>query len=127
MMFNGFTSTFYTLELKSVSTNRISFERKRGDKGVIHKYQLDSLLKFSKYKNVVSGFLLDFRESNNTYFIDISQTLNMIDKINKKSFNENDLFDYCTPIKIEKYKLEVNYRYNLERFLSETSMAKTII
>jgi len=47
-MYNG--EAFYTLELKSVGTTSISFERTKEDKGVIHKHQIDKLLEFSKYK-----------------------------------------------------------------------------
>ena len=120
IMFNGYTSTLYTLELKSVSTKSISFERVKEDKGVIHKYQIDSLYKFSKYKNVISGFILDWRASDNTYFIGIGKILEMINHIDKKSFSENDLLVYCSPVKIEKRKLKINYRYNIEKFLNDT-------
>lgn len=117
MLFDG--EYFYTLELKSVGTNSISFERIKDDKGVIHKYQIDSLLKFSKYKNVVSGFLLDFRLSENTYFCEINEFIELINSINKKSFNEKDLLKYCSPIIIEKKKLKVNYQYNVGKLFQE--------
>lgn len=119
MMFDGYT--LYTLELKSVSINSISFERCKEDKGIIHKYQLDSLSKFSKYKNVVSGFILDFRKSGSTYFVYIDEVMNMIDRINKKSFNEEDLSLYCSPIAIKKIQLRVNYRYDVALFINQTS------
>jgi len=120
MMFDG--KFFYTLELKSVGTSSISFERTKEDKGVIHKYQIDSLFKFSEYKNVISGFLLDFRLSDKTYFLEINEFLNLIECIDKKSFNEKDLLQFCTPIEIEKKKLKVNYRYNIQKFLEETRL-----
>ena len=57
-----FTGDFlYTLELKSAGTKSMSFEREKSDKGIIHKHQIDNLQKFSTYKNVVSGFIFDFR------------------------------------------------------------------
>lgn len=116
MLFDG--EYFYTLELKSVGTNSISFERTKEDKGVIHKYQTDSLLKFSRYKNVVSGFLLDFRLSNTTYFLQINEFINMISNLNKKSFNEKDMFEWCNPFEIKKKKLKINYKYDVENFLN---------
>lgn len=119
-MFNG--KILYTLELKSVGTKSISFEREKTDKGVIHKHQIDNLLKFSTYENVVSGFLFDFRLSNCTYFCRIDEFLYMIDHLDKKSFNENDLFELCNPIVIEKKKLKVNYRYNVDKFLEDTKL-----
>lgn len=119
-MFSG--DTFYTLELKSIGTKSISFERDKTDKGVIHKHQIDNLVKFSTYKNIVSGFLFDFRSSEKTYFCMIDEFVKMITHLNKKSFNEEDLFEYCNPILITKKKLKVNYRYDVSKFLLETRL-----
>lgn len=119
-MFNG--NILYTLELKSVGSKSISFEREKTDKGIIHKHQIDNLLKFSTYENVISGFLFDFRLSNCTYFCMIEEFINMINYLDKKSFNEKDLFEWCNPIKIEKKKLKINYRYNISKFLADTQV-----
>ena len=116
-MFDG--NLLYTIELKSVGTKSISFEREKTDNGVIHKHQIDNLQKFSTYKNVVSGFIFDFRLSNRTYFCSIDDFLDMIDKLDKKSFNETDLMKWCNPITINKRKLRVNYRYDINAFLQE--------
>ena len=116
ILFDG--EILYTLELKSVKTNSISFEKTKEDKGIIHKYQIDSLIKFSKHKNVISGFLLDFRLSNVTYFLGITEFIQMTNIIDKKSFNEKDLLKYCSPIILEKRKLKVNYRYDVSKFLN---------
>ena len=119
-MFNG--KVLYTLELKSVGAKSISFEREKTDKGVIHKHQIDSLLKFSTYENVISGFLFDFRLSDITYFCMVEEFVSMINNLDKKSFNEKDLLEWCNPIKIEKKKLKVNYRYNVGKFLEDTKL-----
>lgn len=112
----------YTLELKSVGTKSISFEREQTDKGVIHKHQIDNLLKYSTYKNVVSGLLLDFRLSEKTYFCMIEEFVEMIQNLAKKSFNESDLFEWCNPIEIDKKKLKINWKYNVQQFLNETRL-----
>ena len=114
-MFNG--DFLYTLELKSVVTKSISFEREKSDKGVIHKHQIDNLQKFSTYRNIVSGFIFDFRLSNKTYFCSINDFITMINNLDKKSFNEKDLFEWCKPIEIRKKKLKVNYRYDINDFI----------
>ena len=119
-MFNG--KALYTLELKSVGTTSISFERTKEDKGVIHKHQIDNLLKFSTYENIVSGLILDFRLSDNTYFCMIEEFVNMANNLDKKSFNEKDLYEWCNPIVIDKKKLKVNYRYNVGKFLEDTQL-----
>ena len=120
MMFDG--NLFYVLELKSVGTKSISFERKESDKGVIHKHQINSLMKFSKYNHVVSGFIFDFRISHKTYFIFIDDFCSMINNIEKMSFNEEDIFKYCSPIEIDKTMLKVNWRYNINKFLNDSYM-----
>lgn len=119
-MYNG--EVLYTLELKSVGTKSISFEKEKTDKGVIHKHQIDNLVKFSKYKNVVSGFILDFRLSEKTYFIMIDEFIDMINHLDKKSFNENNLFEWCNPIEIQKKKLKVNWRYDIKQFVKDTRL-----
>lgn len=117
-MYNG--DQLWTIELKTVSGKSISFERDKNDKGVIHFYQIESLKKFSTYKNVVSGLLIDFRGSDNTYFLMIDEWDELINSVDKKSFNENDLLKYANPISIEKKKLKVNYKYNVTKFLQDT-------
>lgn len=73
--------------------------------------------KFSAYEGVVSGFFLDFRKTDNTYFLSIQDFEKMIEQISKKSFNEQDMMKYSNPIIIEKKKLKVNYRYNITGLL----------
>lgn len=118
MMFDGKTGLFYTLELKTFGDS-CSFEREKVDNGIIHFYQIESLKKFNNYLNVISGFILDFRKSDHTYFLSITDFCNIEKNIKKKSFNENDMLKYANPIKIEKKKLKVNYRYDVEKFLQE--------
>lgn len=122
IMFDGNRNTLWTLELKSVAGISISFERNKTDKGVIHYYQIESLKKTSMHKNLCSGFILDFRGSDNTYFLPISQWDKLTNSIDKKSFNEKDLLNYTNSILIHKKKLKVNYRYDIERFLNETRL-----
>ena len=117
-LYNG--ERLWTIELKSVAGTSISFEREKEDKGVIHFYQVESLKNFSEYKNVVSGFLVDFRGSDNTYFLNIKEWDDLINSIGKKSFNETDLLKFANPVLIDKKKLKVNYRYNVEKFLVDS-------
>ena len=46
----------------------------------------------------------------------------MINHLDKKSFNEKDLYEWCNLIEIDKKKLKVNYRYNVEKFLHDTKL-----
>ena len=118
-IYNG--EYLWALELKSVAGTSISFERCDNDKGVIHDYQIKTLKKMSTYPNVISGLIIDFRGSDNTYFLSIDYWDQLINSINKKSFNEQNLLDYSSPICIDKKKLKVNYRYNVVKFLHDSS------
>lgn len=117
-LYNG--ERLWAIELKSVAGTSISFEREKEDNGVIHFYQVENLKNFSEYKNVISGFLVDFRGSDNTYFLNIKEWDDLINSIDKKSFNETDLLKFANPILIDKKKLKVNYRYNVEKFLIDS-------
>ena len=77
-------------------------------------------MKFAEYDRIISGMILDFRDKGNTYFLEIRDFKNMIDNhIVKKSFNESDMLRHCNPIKIDKKKLKVHYRYDIENFCNE--------
>ena len=82
------------------------------------------MLEFSAYKNIISGLILDFRLSEKTYFCEINEFIDMINNLNKKSFNEKDLYELCNPIEIEKKKLKINWKYNIEKFLNATKELK---
>lgn len=125
MLFDDKRRTFWTLELKSFNGS-CSFERTKTEKGIIHFHQIESLKNFSQYKNVYSGFILDFRKTDNTYFLSILEWNQLADSISKKSFNENDLLSYCNPILINKKKLKVNYRYDIEQLLDNIESCENL-
>lgn len=118
MVFDGTRNLFLTFELKTFQGS-CSFERNKEEKGIIHYYQVEKLKEFANYKRVISGFVLDFRSTDHTYFLNINDWDNLISHIEKKSFNEQDLLEYASPILIEKEKLKVNYRYDVELLLSK--------
>ncbi len=122
-MFNGETGKFYTLELKTFKGS-CSFERDKNSKGIIHYHQIESLKKFSTYVNVISGFVLDFRNSGLTYFLSINDFYILKNSITKKSFNENDINNYCNPILISKNKLKINFRYDIQKFMEDSLYLK---
>lgn len=111
------------LELKTVAGTSVSFERNKLDKGVIHLHQMEGLLEWSKHKGVVAGFILNFRHKDDTetcYFLEISNFYDMINNIQKKSFNEKDLNEY-NPIIIKSKKLKVNYKYYISAFIEDVN------
>ena len=119
MMFDG--NHFFCLELKSVAGKSISFERTKNDKGEIHYHQIEYLKSCLNYKNIIPGLIIDFRGTDNTWFLHIKEWDGLISSIDKKSFNESDLLSYSHPILISKKKLQVNYRYDVDKFIQNTT------
>ena len=115
----------YALELKSVGTSSISFESEEDAKQkkhkVVHYHQIKGLQEFSEYKNIIAGFLFNFRKKDNTevtYFQHINDFDEMIHSIGKKSFNEKDLARF-NPIVVNSRKLRINYRYDVSELLEK--------
>ena len=119
MMFDG--NHFFCLELKTIAGKSISFERTKKDKGEIHYHQIEYLKSCLSFENVIPGLIIDFRGTDNTWFLHINQWDALINSITKKSFNESDLLSYSHPILISKKKLKVNYRYDVSKFLQDTT------
>ena len=117
MMFDG--NHFFCLELKSVAGKSISFERTKNDKGEIHYHQIEYLKSCLNYRNIIPGLIIDFRGTDNTWFLHIKEWDGLINSIDKKSFNESDLLSYSHPILISKKKLKVNYKYNIQQFIDD--------
>lgn len=118
--FDTQTKKLFCLELKSTSNKYMSFEDIHSDEeqsGMIHAHQTKGLLKCSVYPNVVAGFLLNFRLSENelTYFIEVNQFQKMCESVNKKSFNIMDLILYGAK-KIEGAKKRTRWYWDLNTF-----------
>lgn len=124
IMFDTNSQILFTLELKTTKYKSMNFddinEEEHDSSKMIHKHQILGLLNFSSYKNVVSGFVFNFRDEERnierTYFQDILSFESMCKKINKKSFNEMDLI-LNNAIKINGVKKRVNYVWSIDEFL----------
>lgn len=124
-VFNSDTGTLFALEMKSTKNGSMSFEDckingKQPNK-MIHKHQILSLKEFDAYDNVVSGFLFNFRDEDDstehTYFQSIRDFSDMCESIDKMSFRERDLRGHrCT--EIHGNKMRVNYKWNLSELLN---------
>lgn len=119
--FDTQSKTLFCLELKSTSNKYMGFEDINSNEeqnSMVHKHQILGLLKCSAYPNVISGFLLNFRLTDNelTYFIEINQFQKMCESINKKSFNIMDLVLHGA-IKISGYKKRTRWYWDIDTFL----------
>lgn len=103
--------TFYKPEFVEGKDKKPSFN--------VKKNQIEGLLEASRYEGIVAGIVINFRNTNRTYFIEINSFLQMINSIDKKSFNEKDIAQGSGHL-IEQTLKRVHYTYNVEKFLQET-------
>lgn len=120
LCFDTMSRTLFCLELKSTSNKYMGFEDVNSNEEqnkMIHKHQIEGLLKCSTYPNVVGGFLLNFRLPDNelTYFMEINQFQKMCESINKKSFNIMDLVLFGAK-KINGFKKRTRWYWSLNEF-----------
>ena len=118
--FDTQTKTLFCLELKSTSNKYMGFEDINSNEEqnkMIHKHQIEGLLKCSTYSNVIAGFLFNFRLPDNelTYFMEINQFQKMCESINKKSFNIMDAVLYGAK-KIDGFKKRTRWYWHLDDF-----------
>ena len=105
IMLDDMTKTLFLIECKSTKSTSMSLKMLRDN-------QINGLQEASKH-NLVAGILVNFRnENNDTFFISINEFVDMINKINKKSFNVKDL-ESIGAIRIESTKKRTRHTYNL--------------
>jgi recombination protein U len=97
----------FALELKSVQNGAISFS---GVSPKIKRHQIDELIKAAQF-GIISGLVLNFRNTENTYFLPIAHFEFFRQNSTKKSFNEKDVEGIS--VKLPHRKLKVNYRYDI--------------
>jgi hypothetical protein len=117
-LFDSMRGILYGIEAKTVNGKSISFERNKSESGVIHYHQIQGLKEYSSYENTVFGFVIEFREIETTVFIKIEDFDLLINTLDKKSFNYNDLKDsgldyYIIP----QTKKRTQYTYDLDHLL----------
>lgn len=110
----------YALELKTVAGKSISFERSKEDSGEIHYHQIVGLREWSKYNGIIAGFIIEFRQIEETIFLAINDFDTLIGLIDKKSFNVSDIENFNIPhFVIKQEKMRTNYKYDIESLLNE--------
>lgn len=106
--------TLYLLELKSTQSTSLPLS-------MIRDNQIKSLQEASEH-NLVAGFICNFRnENNDTFFIEICDFVKMMENINKKSFNINDLKNN-NAIQINSRKKRTRYTYDIQKFVNESHL-----
>lgn len=111
-----YKGNLFPMELKSTNKKSLSIQRTKEEKSKEIKYhQIDSLSTVNTYNGIYAGLVLDFRNEN-TYWISIESFNNFLLENDKKSINIEDVKKY-NGILINKSKIRVNYKYNIERLL----------
>jgi recombination protein U len=110
---------FFPFELKSTQSTSFSIQMEKMEKGKdIKLHQIQGLTIASEYEGICAGFILDFRKSDNTYFLNIKEFNKFLARSDKKSINEKDVFD-IGGILIEKKLKKINYTYNIEKLMQD--------
>ena len=114
LLFDDNSRTLYLLELKSTQSTSLPLS-------MIRDNQIKSLQEASEH-NLVAGFICNFRnENNDTFFIEICDFVKMMENINKKSFNINDLKNN-NAIQINSRKKRTRYTYDIQKFVNESHL-----
>ena len=111
ILFDDMTRTLYLIECKSTKGTSVPLS-------MIRNNQIEGLQEASKH-NLVAGILVNFRnENNDTFFILIDEFIDMMNSINKKSFNIKDL-ESIGATRVESTKKRTRYTYNIEKLVGE--------
>lgn len=102
------------VELKSTSGTSISFSLVDEDK-MIKASQIKNLEK-TEFYGIKSGFLLNFRKYEKTYFLPISKFLDFANITEKKSINLEDVISYGG-VEIPSTKKRTKFLYDIKGLL----------
>ena len=111
-------TNLFLLELKSNKGKSMSINnlgQKTKDK------KLSDLIEAGSKSNVISGYVINFREIEETYFITANNFKELVNITGKKSVNRNDLVSSGNAIKINQEKIRVRSRYDVVKFLEEAT------
>lgn len=122
----------YFLELKSTKYKSISFEREKGDQGMIHLSQIQSLSNLPLYDGVRAGLILNFRNEESdevyteeTYYLSIQNFNKFFCESDKKSVNKKDILSVGGFL-MESQKKRKLYHYNVNSLLKNIDLREGV-
>jgi hypothetical protein len=109
----------FCFELKSKLGKSINFQIDKKDKGKdIKLHQIQGLLNASKYNGVFCGVVFNFRDFNETYYVDIDLLNNHINELNNKNIKSIKYIDIKNiGIIIEQTIKRTKYNYNIKKLI----------
>jgi recombination protein U len=112
----------FTLELKSVAKST-TFWKESFDMSVkkydcnIKKHQILGLKKASENKGVIAGLVINFRDAERTYFVEINRFIEVANHMAKNSMNEIDVSSMG--VLIPQQQKKVHWRYDIQHLIDE--------
>lgn len=106
----------YAIENKSTATRSLSFATDKKIKGKNIKFDQINELKAAADKGLIAGFLFNFREVNETYFIFIDDFIKFTKTYDKKSINVEDVKEFNGFLVPQKLK-KVKYSYDINALI----------
>lgn len=100
----------YLLELKSTMGKSLPLSR-------IRQSQLRELTETLVFEDVVAGLVINFSDTEDTFFLHIDKLVGFINRDERKSIPLTYLEEHG--VRIENKKLKVNYKYKVGKFLGE--------
>lgn len=111
-----YSPNLFCWELKSTKGTSISFE---GKSPMIKEHQIEELTNASEYKDIIAGFIMNFREpENKVFFLSIQNFNKFLSETTKKSINIQDIIKHGG-IEVEGRLKRVRYKYNIKKFIKE--------
>lgn len=106
----------FLLELKSVKENSLSYSNiGKLENGIIKKTKV--LSEQCKKEGVISGYVINYRGANKTYFVSADKLADRMLTNPKKSLNLKECEEIG--VLIEQTLKRVNYVYDIEKFIME--------
>lgn len=121
---------FFAIECKTTKKRSMSVQMNKDDNpsSMIKYHQIQSLKKISEYDGAVAGLCVNFRRfegepnyTENTYFLEVNDMMNMLEKTGKKSFDELDIALYGNAVRINGTKKRVHFKWDIDTFLKTIS------
>lgn len=117
------SKTLFLLELKSTKDRAIplaNFMKKPDpNKEKKGRNKIEQMVDALKFENLISGYVVNFRTFNRTYFIK-SDILEAIYLNSKKSAIDVSVFETYA-IQVRHIKMKTNFKYDIKKFIHDTS------
>lgn len=107
----------FCFELKSKATKSLSIQKDKEKGKDIKRHQINGLIEADLHYGVTGGIIINFRDTNNTYFLWIRDFVRFENSCDKKSINEKDVIAFGGILVSQELK-RIKYIYNIVELIS---------